>query len=80
MGSKESRPEREEIIVQQQQQQQQSPSPAIKLDSGIGPDHIVAACCVILLLALAARFIWKLVTREIEIRSPRRADSVATIV
>lgn len=82
MGNSKTKPE-EEIIINQNQQQQQQPQQfgsAVTFSGGIGPLHVIAACLVILLLALAARFLWKVLTREIDIRSPKRVDSVATIV
>lgn len=79
MGGKSSK--EEEIIIQQQQQQQASvPAQPIAVSSGIGPVHVIAVCAIIVVVALAARFLWRLITREIEIRTPRRTESVATIV
>lgn len=76
MGTENSKSE--EIVIQQQQQQQgqqQQPSPA---GTGIGPTHIIAACMIVLLIAIFLRVVWRVIIREIETR-PRRAQSMANI-
>lgn len=82
MGSSKSK--EEEIVINQNQQQQQQPqqfgSSLALSTTGIGPLHVLAAVAVLLLLALCARFLWRLISREIRIQAPRRAESVATIV
>lgn len=77
MGSGSSKSE--EIIVNQQSQQLQSPSAASTKVEGFGPSHLIALCVTLALLALVARFIWRLIVREIKLRTPR-APAVATIV
>lgn len=76
MGAEKSKSE--EIIIQQQQQQQgqQQPSPS---GTGFGPTHIIAACMVVLLIAIFLRLVWRVIMHEIETR-PRRAESLANIV
>lgn len=72
---------KEEIIIQQQQQQQQQIPSTVAISNGIGPAHVIAVCAVLLLVGLLGRFVWRLVTREIDIRTmTKRSESVATIV
>lgn len=76
MGAENSKSE--EIVIQQQQQQQgqQQLSPA---GTGIGPIHVIAACMIVLLIAIVMRVVWRAIMREIETR-PRRAESIANMV
>lgn len=77
MGNSDSTPKEEIVVTQQQQQQAAQPTSS---SATLDPVTIIAVCAVLLVGGYAARFMWKLIIREIEIRAPRRATSTTTIV